>query len=33
MGWNVSSSGFQLVLSQDVPRMADDHLDEESPDP
>jgi len=29
MGWNVSSSGFQLVLSQDVPRMADDHLDEE----
>ena len=29
MGWNVSSSGFQLVLSRDVPRMADDHLDEE----
>ncbi|WP_422747710.1 type III polyketide synthase [Mycobacterium sp. WMMD1722] len=26
MGWNVSSSGFGLVLSRDVPRMADDHL-------
>jgi alkylresorcinol/alkylpyrone synthase len=26
MGWNVSSSGFQLVMSRDVPRMADDHL-------
>jgi alkylresorcinol/alkylpyrone synthase len=29
MGWNVSSSGFQLVMSRDVPRMADDHLDDE----
>lgn len=29
MGWNVSSSGFGLVLSRDVPRMADDHLAEE----
>lgn len=26
MGWNVSSSGFQLVMSRDVPKMADDHL-------
>jgi alkylresorcinol/alkylpyrone synthase len=26
MGWNISSSGFQLVLSRDVPKMADDHL-------
>lgn len=26
MGWNVGSSGFQLVLSRDVPKMADDHL-------
>lgn len=26
MGWNVSSSGFQLVMSRDVPRMADDYL-------
>lgn len=26
MGWNVSSSGFQLVMSRDVPRMAEDHL-------
>ena len=26
MGWNVSSEGFQLVMSRDVPRMADDHL-------
>jgi alkylresorcinol/alkylpyrone synthase len=29
MGWNVGSSGFQLVLSKDVPKMADDHLREE----
>lgn len=26
MGWNVSSSGFQLVMSRDVPKMADDYL-------
>lgn len=26
MGWNVSASGFQLVMSRDVPRMASDHL-------
>lgn len=26
MGWNVSSNGFQLVLTRDVPKMADDHL-------
>jgi alkylresorcinol/alkylpyrone synthase len=26
MGWNVSSNGFQLVLSKDVPKMADDYL-------
>lgn len=29
MGWNVSSSGFGLVLSRDVPRIAEDHLGEE----
>ncbi len=29
MGWNVSSSGFQLVMSRDVPKMADDHLGDE----
>ena len=29
MGWNVSSSGFQLVLSRDVPKIADDYLGEE----
>lgn len=29
MGWNVSSSGFQLVLSRDVPKMADCYLGEE----
>ena len=29
MGWNVSSSGFQLVMSRDVPRMAEDHLTDE----
>jgi alkylresorcinol/alkylpyrone synthase len=28
MGWNVSSSGFQLVMSREVPRMADNHLGE-----
>ncbi len=26
MGWNISSSGFSLVLSRDVPKMADEHL-------
>jgi len=26
MGWNVSASGFQLVMSRDVPRMAQDYL-------
>ncbi|HEY2504607.1 MAG TPA: 3-oxoacyl-[acyl-carrier-protein] synthase III C-terminal domain-containing protein, partial [Mycobacterium sp.] len=26
MGWNISSSGFQLVMSRDVPKMADDYL-------
>jgi alkylresorcinol/alkylpyrone synthase len=26
MGWNISSGGFGLVLSRDVPKMADDHL-------
>lgn len=29
MGWNVSSSGFQLVMSRDVPKMADDYLRDE----
>jgi alkylresorcinol/alkylpyrone synthase len=29
MGWNVGSSGFQLVMSRDVPKMADDHLRDE----
>jgi len=29
MGWNVSSSGFQLVMSRDVPKMADNHLGRE----
>jgi alkylresorcinol/alkylpyrone synthase len=29
MGWNVSSNGFQLVLSRDVPKMADRYLAEE----
>src|SRR6185312_3574875 len=29
MGWNVSSSGFQLVMSRDVPHMADAYLGEE----
>jgi alkylresorcinol/alkylpyrone synthase len=26
MGWNVSSNGFQLVMSKDVPAMADSYL-------
>ncbi|HWS91797.1 MAG TPA: 3-oxoacyl-[acyl-carrier-protein] synthase III C-terminal domain-containing protein [Mycobacterium sp.] len=26
MGWNVGSGGFQLVMSRDVPKMADDYL-------
>ena len=26
MGWNVSSSGFQLVMTRDVPKMADEYL-------
>jgi predicted naringenin-chalcone synthase len=29
MGWNISSSGFQLVMSRDVPKMADDYLRDE----
>ncbi|ODR02086.1 type III polyketide synthase [Mycobacterium intermedium] len=29
MGWRVGSSGFQLVMSRDVPKMADDYLAEE----
>ncbi|TFV58979.1 type III polyketide synthase [Mycobacterium sp. PS03-16] len=29
MGWNVSADGFGLVLSRDVPKMADDHLADE----
>lgn len=29
MGWNVSSTGFQLVMSREVPQMADDYLGEE----
>ncbi|OBG38905.1 stilbene synthase [Mycobacterium sp. E3198] len=29
MGWNVSSNGFQLVMSRDVPKMADDYLRDE----
>lgn len=29
MGWNVGSSGFQLVMSRDVPKMADGYLREE----
>lgn len=32
MGWNVSASGFQLVMSRDVPRMASDHLGAEVTD-
>jgi predicted naringenin-chalcone synthase len=26
MGWNVGSRGFQLIMSRDVPKMADDYL-------
>ncbi|BBX61393.1 polyketide synthase-like Pks10 [Mycobacterium saskatchewanense] len=26
MGWNVGSSGFRLVMSRDVPKMAEDYL-------
>lgn len=26
MGWNVTSNGFQLVMSKDVPKMADTYL-------
>ncbi len=29
MGWNVGANGFQLVLSRDVPKMADRYLREE----
>ncbi|WP_082994607.1 3-oxoacyl-[acyl-carrier-protein] synthase III C-terminal domain-containing protein [Mycobacterium sp. 1245801.1] len=29
MGWNVGSSGFQLVMSREVPKMADDYLRDE----
>jgi alkylresorcinol/alkylpyrone synthase len=29
MGWNVTSNGFQLVMSKDVPKMADSYLGEE----
>jgi alkylresorcinol/alkylpyrone synthase len=29
MGWNVSSNGFQLVMSRDVPKMADLYLRDE----
>jgi alkylresorcinol/alkylpyrone synthase len=29
MGWNVTSNGFQLVMSKDVPMMADTYLGEE----
>ncbi|WP_369829906.1 type III polyketide synthase [Mycobacterium sp. ACS4054] len=29
MGWNVGSSGFQLVMSRDVPKMADTYLRDE----
>lgn len=29
MGWNVGSEGFGLVLSKDVPKMANDHLHDE----
>lgn len=32
MGWNISASGFQLVMSPDVPRMAEDHLGAEVAD-
>ena len=29
MGWRVGSSGFRLVMSRDVPKMADDYLRDE----
>lgn len=29
MGWNVGTKGFGLVLSKDVPKMADEHLRDE----
>lgn len=29
MGWNVGSTGFQLVMSRDVPKMADAYLRDE----
>jgi alkylresorcinol/alkylpyrone synthase len=29
MGWDVSSNGFSLVMSRDVPHMADDYLGDE----
>lgn len=29
MGWNVTSNGFQLVMSKDVPKMADSYLGHE----
>jgi len=29
MGWDVSSNGLGLVLSEDVPKMVDDYLGEE----
>ncbi|WP_082946284.1 type III polyketide synthase [Mycobacterium sp. E1747] len=29
MGWNVGSSGFQLVMSRDVPKMAETYLRDE----
>lgn len=32
MGWNVTANGFQLVMSRDVPRMAEDHLGAEVTD-
>jgi alkylresorcinol/alkylpyrone synthase len=32
MGWNVTASGFQLVMSRDVPRMAEDYLGAEVTD-
>jgi alkylresorcinol/alkylpyrone synthase len=32
MGWNVTSDGFQLVMSREVPRMAEDYLGAEVTD-
>ena len=29
MGWNVGSGGFQLVMTRDVPKMADEYLRDE----